>query len=62
MRTFSAVIEKCKETGDYVGYIPGFPGVHSQGETIEELRKNLIEVLELLFENRSDMNEFNKFL
>ena len=51
MRTYSAVIEKCKDTGLYVGYIPGFKGAHSQGETIEELRVNLIEVIEMLLED-----------
>jgi len=51
MRTYSAVIERCKDTGLYVGYIPGFPGAHSQGETIEELRLNLIEVIELILED-----------
>ena len=46
--TYSIVIEKCKETNFYVGHIPGFPGAHSQGVTIEELRQNMIEVVELL--------------
>jgi len=32
MRSYPAVIEKCPETGIYVGYVPGFPGAHSQGE------------------------------
>ena len=48
---YSAVIERCKQTGLYVGYIPGFAGVHSQGETIEELRTNLTEVIEILLED-----------
>ena len=51
MRTYSAIIERCKETGLYVGYIPGFSGAHSQGTTIEELRQNLVEVIEMLLEN-----------
>ncbi|MCX7735363.1 MAG: type II toxin-antitoxin system HicB family antitoxin [Candidatus Kapabacteria bacterium] len=51
MRTFSAIIEKCKETGLYVGYVPGFPGAHSQAETLEELRQNLKEVIEMLLED-----------
>jgi predicted RNase H-like HicB family nuclease len=50
MKSFTAVVEKCTETGLYVGHIPGFPGAHSQGETIEELRLNLREVIELLLE------------
>ena len=50
MSTYSAIIEKCFETNLYVGYVPGFPGAHSQGETLEELKENLIEVIELLLE------------
>ena len=51
MRTYQAVIEKCPDTGLYVGYIPGFPGAHSQGQTIDELTDNLREVIELLLED-----------
>ena len=36
MRNFTAVVEKCPDTGLYVGYVPGFPGAHSQGETLDE--------------------------
>jgi predicted RNase H-like HicB family nuclease len=50
MRVFSAVIEKCPDTGLYVGYVPGFPGAHSQGETLDELQRNLKEVIEMLRE------------
>jgi predicted RNase H-like HicB family nuclease len=50
MRVFTAVVEKCPETGLYVGYIPGFTGAHSQGETLDELGKNLREVIEMLLE------------
>ncbi len=39
MRTFTAIIEKCKETGLYVGFVPGFPGAHSQGKSLDELNK-----------------------
>lgn len=52
MRNFTAVIEKCSETGLFVGYVPGFPGAHSQGETLEELNENLREVTEMLFEKQ----------
>ncbi|MEM9479244.1 MAG: type II toxin-antitoxin system HicB family antitoxin [Verrucomicrobiota bacterium] len=51
MRTFTAVVEKCAETDLYVGYIPGFAGVHSQGETMDELRENLQEVISMLLED-----------
>ncbi|GAB6064554.1 type II toxin-antitoxin system HicB family antitoxin [Deferrisoma palaeochoriense] len=51
MRRFTAVVERCKETGLYVGYVPGFPGAHSQGETLDELARNLQEVIEMLLED-----------
>ncbi|KOR29541.1 hypothetical protein TI03_02075 [Achromatium sp. WMS1] len=38
---FTAIIEHCRDTGLYVGYIPGFAGAHAQGETLDELNKNL---------------------
>lgn len=51
LKKFTAVIERDSDTGLYVGWIPGFPGAHSQGETIDELRTNLEEVLEMLLED-----------
>ena len=51
MKTFTAVVEKCAETGIYVGYVPGFPGAHSQSETLDELNQNLREVIEMLLED-----------
>ncbi|MDG1302516.1 MAG: type II toxin-antitoxin system HicB family antitoxin [Opitutae bacterium] len=51
MRNFTAVVEKCPQTGLYVGYIPGFAGAHSQGETLDELKENLHEVLQMLLED-----------
>ena len=51
MKTFTAVIEKCSGTGLYVGFVPGFPGAHSQGETLDELNKNLKEVIEMLLDD-----------
>lgn len=51
MFTYTAVIEKCPDTDLYVGHIPGFPGAHSQGETLEELNKNLKEVIEMILED-----------
>ena len=51
MKIFTAIIEHCLDTGLYVGYVPGFPGAHSQGETLDELSKNLNEVLQMLLED-----------
>ncbi len=51
MHHYTAVIEKCNDTGLYVRYVPGFPGAHSQGETLEEINKNLREVIEMILED-----------
>ena len=51
LRKFTAVIEKDSDTGLYVGYVPGFPGAHTQAETLDELRVNLREVIEMLLED-----------
>ena len=51
MKVFTAVIERCPDTKLYVGYVPGFPGAHSQGESLDELNVNLREVIEMLLED-----------
>jgi len=51
MHSYTAVVEKCSETGLYVGHIPGFKGAHSQGETLDELHANLQEVISMLLED-----------
>ena len=51
MKEYSAVVEQDPETGLYVGYIPGFPGAHSQADTLNELNTNLREVVEILSED-----------
>lgn len=51
MKSYTAVIERCPQTGVYVGYIPGFTGAHSQGETVDELLENLKEVIAMLLED-----------
>ena len=51
MKSYTAVIERCADTGLYVGFVPGFPGAHSQGETLDELNANLQEVITMLLED-----------
>ncbi|MGQ9623572.1 MAG: type II toxin-antitoxin system HicB family antitoxin [Candidatus Caldatribacteriaceae bacterium] len=50
MKTFVAYIEWDPETKLYVGIVPGVPGAHTQGATLDELQKNLKEVLGLCLE------------
>ena len=56
MRQFTAIIEFDPETEQYVGIVPGIPGAHTQAETIDDLRVNLKEVLELCLEEMPDLN------
>ena len=51
MKTYQAVVERCSDTRLYAGYVPGFPGAHSQGETLDELNVNLREVIAMLLED-----------
>jgi predicted RNase H-like HicB family nuclease len=50
MRSYTAIVERCPETGLLVGYVPGLRGAHTQAESLDELQANLREVLELLLE------------
>jgi predicted RNase H-like HicB family nuclease len=51
MRSYTAIIERDQDTGLFVGYVPGWPGAHSQGASLDELRENLLEVIEMLRED-----------
>lgn len=50
----TAYIERDVETGLYVGTVPGIPGAHTQAETIDELERNLKEVVELCLEEMDE--------
>lgn len=51
MRTFNVVVERDPDTGLFVGHVPGWPGAHSQGESLDELQRNLQEVVGMLLED-----------
>ena len=51
MKTYSAVIERDPDTGLFVGFVPGFPGAHSQGASLDEVNANLREVISMLLED-----------
>ncbi len=44
-------MKKCPETGLFVGFVPSFPGAHTQGESLDELQANLREVVSMLLED-----------
>jgi predicted RNase H-like HicB family nuclease len=51
---FTAQIEKCPDTGFYVGSVPCMPGAHTQAKTLDELKNRLKEVVELCLEELTD--------
>ena len=50
VKAFTAYVEWDPDTNLYVGIVPGIPGAYTQGATLDELRKNLEEVIELCLE------------
>ena len=56
MRAYTAVIQRCPDTGVYIGHVPGIPGAHSQGDSLDEINANLAEVLALIFEDDEPTN------
>lgn len=63
MRTFVAYLEWDPETKLYVGIVPGIPGAHTQGATLDELHENLKEVLELCLEEyEGELEDLPRFV
>ncbi len=57
MKTFTAYVEWNPETSIYVGMVPGITGVHTQAKTLDELQKNLNEILALCLEEYGESPE-----
>ena len=51
MHAFNVIVERDPGTGLYVGYVPGWPGAHTQAATLDELQTNLREVIEMLLDD-----------
>jgi predicted RNase H-like HicB family nuclease len=51
MRSYRFVVERDQDTGLLLGYVPGWPGAHSQGADMDELQENLGEVIHMLLED-----------
>jgi len=54
MKTFAAYVEWDPKTNLYVGIVPGIPGAHRQSATLDELQKNLKEVVELCLQEKEE--------
>ena len=53
--TFTGIIEKTDKW--YIGYIEEIPGVNTQGKTVEEVKNNLKEALELILISNRELTE-----
>lgn len=45
----TAIYEEAEE-GGYIGYVAELPGANTQGETLEEVRENLREAVQMILE------------
>jgi len=43
---FTAEITRDNEVNQYIGIVPGLPGAHTQAPTLDELYKNLQDVVQ----------------
>ena len=50
-RNFVVVIER-DENGTYVGEVPDLKGCYTQGDSVEEVMKNIREVIEMCLEEQ----------
>jgi len=51
VKSYTAVVERDAETGLYVGFVPGLLGAHTQAESLDELNRNLREVVAMLLQD-----------
>lgn len=54
--TLTAIYQEA-EDGGYVGYIAELPGANTQGETIGEVRENLLEAMQMVLETNREEAE-----
>ena len=61
---FSAEITWDNEVKQYIGIIPGLPGAHTQALTLDELYKDLQDVVQLCLQEMSEeeINEIPEFV
>ena len=53
IREFSVVILE-DESGGYIAVVPELPGCHTQGDSLDEVIKNVKEAIELYLETLSE--------
>ena len=56
--TLTTIFEEAEE-GGFIGYVAELPGANTQGETLEEVRENLSEAIELILTSNREQFEKN---
>lgn len=51
---FTAEITRDNEVKQYIGIVPGLPGAHTQAPTLDELRANLQDVIQLCIQEMTE--------
>lgn len=54
---FTAEIIKDSEVNQFIGFVPGLPGAHSQASSLDELYKNLQDVIQLCLLEMSEQEK-----
>jgi predicted RNase H-like HicB family nuclease len=52
----TAIYEEAEE-GGYIGYIAELPGANTQGETMNEVRENLVEAVQMILDANREESE-----
>ena len=60
-REFYVVIER-DEDGVFIGEVPQLRGCYTQGKTLDELMKNIQEVIHLCLEEEPELEDLPEFL
>ena len=54
--SYSVFYEQCSN-GGFAAFVPALPGCHTQGETLEETERNVMEAIELYIESMAAHHE-----
>lgn len=46
-----------KSASGYIGYLEELPGANTQGKTLEETKRNLVEAMQLILETNRQISE-----
>ena len=49
-KTFTAIVYRDRESGDFVASVPALPGCHTQARSLDKLRERIQEAIELCLE------------